>query len=82
MDWNDVDQTLFEGTKKEIQNLRCPDCGGFLEYHYYPKAKEMILRCTGECGCLEQLHKINTVPNCLTFFGENYVIKPQKEIAE
>ena len=31
MDWDDVDDILYDRTKEEISKLRCPDCGGMIK---------------------------------------------------
>jgi uncharacterized protein YbaR (Trm112 family) len=80
MDWNDVNDVLFEGSKKQIEALFCPDCGGFLEYHYSSSTKEMTLRCTGRCGHLEKMHGLFEVPNCAALLGDRKVIKPEKTV--
>lgn len=34
MDWYDVDDILYYGTKEEISNLKCPACGGKINLNY------------------------------------------------
>jgi ribosomal protein S27AE len=80
MGWDDVNDVLFEGSKKRIEELLCPDCGGFLEYHYSSSVKEMTLKCTGKCGHLEKMHGLPEVPNCATLLGNHKIIKPEKTI--
>ena len=65
MDWLDVDDILFDGTKEEIKKIKCPDCGGTLEYSYFEGRFEE--RCQ-KCGAIEIQHG-GKIPNCVLFFG-------------
>jgi hypothetical protein len=71
LDWDDINVFLFDGTKKQIQSLRCPDCRGRLQFHFYPEIREFHLRCIGECGHIELCHKTDRIPNCFRFFGNS-----------
>lgn len=78
MDWDEINDILFEGSKKQIEEVLCPDCRGFIEFHYSSVNNEMNLKCTGECGHLEKMHGLSGVPNCAIFLGSDYVIKPKQ----
>lgn len=74
MDWYDVDDILIDGTKAQIQELRCPDCGGQLKYAYSggTDAGRLVVSCT-KCCALEVLHKLPE-PNCARFFGKSATV--------
>ena len=72
MDWCDVDDVLYEGDKKDILALRCPDCGRRFKYVYSPRTKNMEIRCSG-CGYFSRAYG-NIVPNCYRLLGEQAVV--------
>ena len=64
MDWDDIDDILFNGTEEEIKAVRCPECGGELSFFYYPEARNYEIR----CGCtLIRGHGAAYVPNFARF---------------
>ena len=73
MNWLDIDDILFDGTKEEIENINCPDCGGEIEFEYFPEADSISTFCSG-CGILERAHGCCQVPNFYKF-GLNKKIK-------
>ena len=62
MDWNDVDDILFDGTEEQIRALQCPDCGGALFLAYYPETRNREIKCDG-CGTLIRAHGAPYTPN-------------------
>ena len=70
MDWYDVEDILYDGTKEEIQALRCPDCGGNISYNYDPTARRFSIMCKA-CGMLSVSHG-GEIPNCYRFIGPAY----------
>lgn len=71
MDWYDVDEILLDGSKEDIETLKCPECGGNLEYHFSkgekPNSGALRVICRS-CGIVEKLHGISGEPSCVTFF--------------
>lgn len=72
MDWYDVDDVLYDGTKEEISKLKCPDCGGNIKYSYTKSCECFTISCKS-CGHLSISHGSPT-PNCYLFFGEEHEI--------
>lgn len=72
MDWYDVDDILYDGTKEEILKLRCPDCGGTIKYSYEKSCNSFTVLCES-CGYLSRSHG-GPIPNCYRLFGEKYEI--------
>ena len=68
MDWCDVDDILYDGSKEEILNLRCPDCGGSIQFEYYPSSQNLKVECH-HCGYFSKAYG-GTVPNCYKLFLE------------
>ncbi len=73
MDWYDVEAVLFDGDKKDIEKLRCPDCGGNISFSYYPEVKSFEVSCLS-CGYLSKGYG-GDVPNCYKYFGERDTIE-------
>jgi len=48
-DWNDVINVLYLGAKDDIMSLRCPECGGVIEYHASVKYSTFEVKCLA-CG--------------------------------
>lgn len=70
MDWYDVDDSLYDGTKEEITKLKCPDCGGKIKYSYSKDCNSLTVSCES-CGYFSRSHG-GPIPNCYRFFGEEY----------
>ena len=68
MDWDDVEDILYDGDMEQILALRCPGCGEKLWYSFY--IDTFRSGCVN-CGVLRIGHK-SPVPNCVEFFGEQY----------
>ena len=77
MDWYDIDDTLLDGTKSEIEALRCPDCGGEIYFRFSTSESsdlgDLRVFCNN-CNQYEALHKIPGVPNCVKYFGKKKVL--------
>jgi len=74
IEWDDIENILFDGTVRDIQKLKCPDCGGIICYEYNNEFKTLIIKCVG-CGLLSKSIKLLNIPNCVNFFGDNYCIQ-------
>ena len=62
MDWNDVNDILWDGTAEEIAAVRCPDCGGIIKYEYFPQTRNTTIGCKG-CRLISRGHGSHYVPN-------------------
>lgn len=65
-----IEDILFEGTKEEMLQVKCPECGGRIEYSV--TGQEMLIRCTS-CGTQSSLHGIYQIPKCFGLFGASHV---------
>lgn len=70
MDWQDVEDILFDGTKEEISKISCPECGGSISFLYDDGYFKM--ECTN-CHTVSKFYKA-PLPNCVEYFGEAYTI--------
>jgi len=66
MNWEDVEGILFEGTREQIDGVKCPDCGGELRFLYYPMARNTEIFCKG-CHIVLRSHGAKSVPNFALF---------------
>jgi len=62
MNWNDVDIIIYDGTPEEIENVRCPECGGALKLRYFPKTGTVEVHCVG-CGTAARQSGVIETPN-------------------
>ena len=68
MDWYDIEDVLLDGSKEEIEKVRCSDCGGALQirFSFNKRSGKGTLRIYCEkCYILETLHKIEGFPSCV-----------------
>lgn len=77
MDWYDIEDILYDGTKEEIEKLRCPDCGGNISFSCSIKYKRFVLKCDS-CGYLSISNGFLKEPNCYKFFGEKSTFSNSK----
>ena len=69
-DWNDIDDVLYDGTKEEIENIVCPDCGSKIQYRYSGEVQSFEVKCA-HCGHISRATG-SPKPNCVEFFGDEY----------
>ena len=62
MSWDDVENILFDGTDKQIESLKCPECTGRLKIAYFPKTKNVEIRCK-DCHTVVKSHGAEKTPN-------------------
>lgn len=74
MDWYDVEDVLYDGTKEEIANLKCPGCDGEISFRY-DDVSAFEVSCKS-CGYLARGYG-GPRPNCADFFGNEYTIAKQ-----
>jgi len=62
MTWDDVEDVLFDGTKEQIDAVKCPECGGELKFTYVPATRNMVILCKS-CHIITRSHGVKTIPN-------------------
>ncbi len=62
MSWDDIEDILFDGTAEQIENLKCPECGGHLRLIYFPATKSIEIRCK-DCNTVVRSHGAEKTPN-------------------
>ncbi len=79
-DWEDVQEILYFGSKEDILNLKCPDCGHEIEFVATPIYNSIQIKCEG-CGVINLAHKVPDNLSCVKYFGESFKIplKNQKK---
>ena len=65
MSWDDIDDIIFDGTVEQINNVRCPECGGSLKLSYFPLTKSVEIFCWG-CGTVIKQSGVSQKPNFAT----------------
>ena len=75
MNWDDVDEIIFDGNQDDIKNLGCPECGGKISLQYIEEFKTLACRCL-RCGTMTKGHGVPYVPNFVKFFGNEYITEP------
>lgn len=73
MDWDDVDEVLFYGTKEQIDSVRCPDCGGRLSFHFSESELSFNVKCL-DCGIWTRGCKAQSKPRCAEIYGNKAVL--------
>lgn len=72
----DIQDILLDGTRAEIEKVVCPECGGAIYYRFSADTScggSFEYRCT-VCGSGGRGHGYEFTPNCVEYFGEEYVI--------
>lgn len=62
--WDDVDDIIFDGSKEEVDNLKCVDCSNNLDVSFDKEAMSLTIRCT-KCGKLIREHGCSYIPSYL-----------------
>lgn len=75
MNWDDVDDVVFDGSQNEIKNLGCPECGGKISLQYSEEFKVLTCKCL-RCGMVAKANKVFYIPNFVKFFGSKYITEP------
>jgi len=77
-DWEDVQEILYFGSRKDILSLRCPDCGKEIHYTACPEYSAIDIKCDG-CGRVLLAHKVPDNLACVKYFGEDFKIPLQEQ---
>lgn len=70
MEWQDIEDILFDGTKEEINEITCPECRGNISFKYYEGYFK--IECI-YCHTVSKMYKA-PIPNCVEHFGNEYII--------
>ncbi len=73
MDWGDIEEILFKGTDKQIRSVKCPDCGGKIEFEFNEVHRTMQIRCI-DCGTWTKGCKTLHKPRCTSLYGNKGLI--------
>ncbi len=78
MDWDDVEEILFDGTKETIKNLKCVNegCSGNIEYEFNSKFNSFVVKCQ-KCGHYSKSNGVFYIPSCVKIFGDKFMISRQ-----
>ena len=70
MNWDDIEDVLYDGTAEQIEAVKCPECGGRLKMAYFPKHKSLEIRCK-DCHTVIRSHGAEKTPNfaLVTVYG-------------
>ena len=60
--WDKIQDILYEGTVEQIDNVRCPECGGVLNFAYFPKTKSVHIGCK-DCHTVVRSNGVAETPN-------------------
>ena len=66
MNWDDIDDIIYDGTPEQINTLKCPECGNSLNLSYFPQTKSVEILCRG-CGAIVRQSGIAQAPNFATY---------------
>lgn len=71
--WEDIEDILFDGNEEEIKKLRCPDCGGRLQYSFTESVMAGTLSCD-KCKTTIRSNGIHYMPNAVKLFGDSFML--------
>jgi hypothetical protein len=73
MDWDDVEEVLFDGNKEQIDSVRCPDCGGSISFEFNEHYRTFKTACLN-CGAWSKGCKAADKPRCAEIYGNKAVL--------
>jgi len=62
MNWDDIEEILFDGTPEQIDAITCPECDGKLRISYFSNTKNLEI-CCKNCHTVVRSHGVEYVPN-------------------
>jgi len=68
VDMDRMEEVLFDGTKTQIEELRC-DCGGEIGFSRYGKDFRFFCK---KCQSITMMHGLHEIPNCVKYFGDKH----------
>lgn len=66
---DEVIDILFDGSREEMENIRCTQCDGTIQYSITDRNMRIICM---DCGLLCSLYRFHYTPNCLKLFGPQH----------
>ena len=63
VNWDDIENVLYDGTSEEINELRCPVCKNQIYFHYVDETNSFEYGCLG-CGHRVREKGCHQIPNC------------------
>ncbi len=61
--WNKIEDILFDGTMKEIDNLKCPECKRKIFFEYSHVYNSLQYGCK-HCNRIIRMNGCHQIPNC------------------
>ncbi len=74
VDWQTVEDVLYDGSQDSITNLLCPDCSSPIYFEYTKETNSLRYGCR-KCGIAVRAHGCSYIPNCFKYQknnGSNY----------
>ncbi len=68
--WDDLYDILYDGSKEEMKDVVCPECGGNISYRYCDEVNSFEVSCNA-CGRIDRAIGAPK-PACSKFFGDVY----------
>lgn len=66
---DDIVEVLMDGTKAQMDEIRCSECGGPISYTYSSGCEAF----TVSCKCTEErCHGVFHEPNCVKYFSNEH----------
>jgi len=62
MNWDDIEDILFDGSNEQIQAIKCPECNGNLKIKYFDTTRSMEIFCKN-CYILIRSDGVEKIPN-------------------
>ena len=70
MEWQEIEDDLFDGTIEEMNKIICPECRGNIRFEY--NEGNFKIECIS-CHTTVKMYKA-PIPNCVEHFGNEYTI--------
>lgn len=67
--WDELENTIFYGSAQDVENLKCPKCGGPLTVRFEKSESCLTIECQ-QCGARSHGDKCLLVPKYLQEDGE------------
>ena len=84
MTWDDIYNTLIDGTAEEMLTVSCPECGGTIKY-FYDDAHDcfdiVCASCGSRCNCYFGSES-DLTPNCVVFFGAEAILNKDAKLLQ
>lgn len=68
--WDELENTIFYGSARDVENLKCPECGGPLAVRFEKSESCLTIECL-QCGARSHGDKCLLIPKYLQEDGES-----------